>query len=61
MDPQLWLTENCWQQKPFMFHPHDTSIFNYFNTDETIFKASVANGQIHDMAKTHIKGYFSGL
>ena len=25
---------------------YDTSIFNYFNTDETIFKASVANGQI---------------
>jgi phosphoribosylaminoimidazolecarboxamide formyltransferase/IMP cyclohydrolase len=30
-------------KKAFMFH-HDTSYFNYFNTDETIFKASVANG-----------------
>jgi phosphoribosylaminoimidazolecarboxamide formyltransferase/IMP cyclohydrolase len=33
--------------------------FNYFNTDETIFKASVANGQIfEDMAKTRIKRLF---
>jgi phosphoribosylaminoimidazolecarboxamide formyltransferase/IMP cyclohydrolase len=25
---------------------YDTSIFNYFNTDETIFKASIADGKI---------------
>jgi AICAR transformylase/IMP cyclohydrolase PurH len=24
---------------------YDTSIFNYFNTDETIFKASIADGK----------------
>jgi phosphoribosylaminoimidazolecarboxamide formyltransferase/IMP cyclohydrolase len=40
---------------------YDTSIFNYFNTDETIFKASVANGQILRYGENpHQKGYFFG-
>jgi hypothetical protein len=34
--------------------------FNYFNTDETIFKASVANGQIEIWRKPTSKGYFFG-
>jgi hypothetical protein len=45
MAQQLLQTENYWQQKLFMFHHYDTSIFNYFNTDETIFKASIADGK----------------
>jgi phosphoribosylaminoimidazolecarboxamide formyltransferase/IMP cyclohydrolase len=32
--------------KLFMFHLIMTHIFNYFNTDETIFKASIADGKI---------------
>jgi hypothetical protein len=44
MAQQLLQTEN-WQQKLFMFHLIMTSIFNYFNTDETIFKASIADGK----------------
>jgi phosphoribosylaminoimidazolecarboxamide formyltransferase/IMP cyclohydrolase len=40
---------------------YDTSIFNYFNTDETIFKASVANGQILRYGENpHQKGFFFG-
>jgi phosphoribosylaminoimidazolecarboxamide formyltransferase/IMP cyclohydrolase len=30
-----------WQQKLFMFHLIMPAIFNYFNTDETIFKETV--------------------
>jgi phosphoribosylaminoimidazolecarboxamide formyltransferase/IMP cyclohydrolase len=33
-------------KKAFHVSSHyDTSIFNYFNTDETIFKASIADGK----------------
>jgi phosphoribosylaminoimidazolecarboxamide formyltransferase/IMP cyclohydrolase len=32
-------------KKLFFVSSHDTSIFNYFNTDETIFKASIADGK----------------
>jgi phosphoribosylaminoimidazolecarboxamide formyltransferase/IMP cyclohydrolase len=40
---------------------YDTSIFNYFNTDETIFKTSVGNGQILRYGENpHQKGYFFG-
>jgi phosphoribosylaminoimidazolecarboxamide formyltransferase/IMP cyclohydrolase len=40
---------------------YDTSIFNYFNTDETIFKASIANGQILRYGENpHQKGFFFG-
>jgi phosphoribosylaminoimidazolecarboxamide formyltransferase/IMP cyclohydrolase len=45
MAQQLLQTENYWQQL-FMFHLIMTPIFNYFNTDETIFKASIADGKI---------------
>jgi phosphoribosylaminoimidazolecarboxamide formyltransferase/IMP cyclohydrolase len=44
-DGATTLADNYWQQKLFMFHLIMTSIFNYFNTDETIFKASIADGK----------------
>jgi AICAR transformylase/IMP cyclohydrolase PurH len=34
---------------------YDTSIFNYFNTDETIFKASIADGKTPEIQKPHQK------
>jgi phosphoribosylaminoimidazolecarboxamide formyltransferase/IMP cyclohydrolase len=34
-----------------------TSIFNYFNTDETIFKASIADGKLR-YGETTSKGFF---
>jgi phosphoribosylaminoimidazolecarboxamide formyltransferase/IMP cyclohydrolase len=37
-----------------------TLIFNYFNTDETIFKASIADGQILRWRKPTSKGFFFG-
>ncbi|MPT36226.1 MAG: bifunctional phosphoribosylaminoimidazolecarboxamide formyltransferase/IMP cyclohydrolase [Flavobacterium sp.] len=40
---------------------YDGAIFNYFNTDETVYKASVANGQILRYGENpHQKGYFFG-
>ncbi len=40
---------------------YDSAIFNYFNTDETIFKTSIANGQILRYGENpHQKGYFFG-
>ena len=40
---------------------YDTAIFNYFNTDETIFKVSVDNGQILRYGENpHQKGFFFG-
>lgn len=40
---------------------YDGAIFNYFNTDETIYKASVADGQILRYGENpHQKGYFFG-
>ena len=40
---------------------YDTAIFNYFNTDETIFKTSIANGQTLRYGENpHQKGYFFG-
>ena len=40
---------------------YDTAIFNYFNTDETILKTSIANGQILRYGENpHQKGYFFG-
>jgi phosphoribosylaminoimidazolecarboxamide formyltransferase/IMP cyclohydrolase len=40
---------------------YDTTIFNYFNTDETILKTSIANGQILRYGENpHQKGYFFG-
>jgi phosphoribosylaminoimidazolecarboxamide formyltransferase/IMP cyclohydrolase len=40
---------------------YDTEIFNYFNTDETIFKASIDNGQILRYGENpHQKGFFFG-
>ncbi len=40
---------------------YDTSIFNYFNTDETIYKASIADGQILRYGENpHQKGFFFG-
>jgi hypothetical protein len=53
MAQQLLQTENL-QQKLFMFHPYFLSIFNYFNTDETIFKAKCADGT-WDMENPHQK------
>jgi hypothetical protein len=45
MAQQLLQTENYWQQTFHVSSHYDTSIFNYFNTDETIFKASIADGK----------------
>ena len=40
---------------------YDTAIFNYFNTDETYFKASIENGQILRYGENpHQKGFFFG-
>lgn len=40
---------------------YDTAIFNYFNTDETYFKQSVANGQTLRYGENpHQKGWFFG-
>ena len=40
---------------------YDTAIFNYFNEDETIFKASISEGQILRYGENpHQKGFFFG-
>jgi phosphoribosylaminoimidazolecarboxamide formyltransferase / IMP cyclohydrolase len=40
---------------------YDSAIFNYFNTDETILKASIADGQILRYGENpHQKGFFFG-
>ncbi len=40
---------------------YDSAIFNYFNTEETIFKASVANGkELRYGENPHQKGFFFG-
>lgn len=40
---------------------YDSAIFNYFNTDETYYKQSIANGQILRYGENpHQKGYFFG-
>lgn len=40
---------------------YDTAIFNYFNTDDTILKQSVANGQVLRYGENpHQKGFFFG-
>jgi len=40
---------------------YDTAIFNYFNTDETYYKQSIADGQILRYGENpHQKGYFFG-
>ncbi|WP_300491331.1 bifunctional phosphoribosylaminoimidazolecarboxamide formyltransferase/IMP cyclohydrolase [Flavobacterium sp.] len=40
---------------------YDGAIFNYFNTDETVYKASVDNGQVLRYGENpHQKGYFFG-
>ncbi|PWA04118.1 bifunctional phosphoribosylaminoimidazolecarboxamide formyltransferase/IMP cyclohydrolase [Flavobacterium psychrotolerans] len=40
---------------------YDTAIFNYFNTDETIYKVSIANGQVLRYGENpHQKGFFFG-
>ncbi|MDN3678070.1 bifunctional phosphoribosylaminoimidazolecarboxamide formyltransferase/IMP cyclohydrolase [Flavobacterium paronense] len=48
--------------KAFHISSHyDTAIFNYFNTDETVFKASIDNGQILRYGENpHQKGFFFG-
>ncbi|WP_298221269.1 bifunctional phosphoribosylaminoimidazolecarboxamide formyltransferase/IMP cyclohydrolase [Flavobacterium sp.] len=40
---------------------YDTAIFNYFNTDDTIYKQSIANGQVLRYGENpHQKGFFFG-
>lgn len=40
---------------------YDTAIFSYFNTDETIYKASIAHGQVLRYGENpHQKGFFFG-
>ena len=40
---------------------YDTAIFNYFNTDETILKTSIDNGQVLRYGENpHQKGFFFG-
>ncbi|TBX70587.1 bifunctional phosphoribosylaminoimidazolecarboxamide formyltransferase/IMP cyclohydrolase [Flavobacterium silvisoli] len=40
---------------------YDTAIFNYFNTDDTYFKTSIANGQVLRYGENpHQKGFFFG-
>jgi phosphoribosylaminoimidazolecarboxamide formyltransferase/IMP cyclohydrolase len=48
--------------KAFHISSHyDTAIFNYFNTDETIYKTSIPNGQVLRYGENpHQKGFFFG-
>ncbi len=48
--------------KAFHISSHyDGAIFNYFNTDETIYKESIANGQVLRYGENpHQKGFFFG-
>ncbi|RXR35546.1 bifunctional phosphoribosylaminoimidazolecarboxamide formyltransferase/IMP cyclohydrolase [Flavobacterium piscinae] len=40
---------------------YDSAIFNYFNTDETVYKASIENGQVLRYGENpHQKGFFFG-
>lgn len=40
---------------------YDTAIFNYFNTDDTIYKESIPNGQVLRYGENpHQKGFFFG-
>ncbi|KGO88333.1 bifunctional phosphoribosylaminoimidazolecarboxamide formyltransferase/IMP cyclohydrolase [Flavobacterium suncheonense] len=40
---------------------YDGAIFNYFNTDETVYKASIADGQVLRYGENpHQKGFFFG-
>ncbi len=40
---------------------YDTAIFNYFNTDQTIYKQSIADGQVLRYGENpHQKGFFFG-
>lgn len=40
---------------------YDTAIFNYFNTDDTYYKQSIANGQVLRYGENpHQKGFFFG-
>jgi phosphoribosylaminoimidazolecarboxamide formyltransferase/IMP cyclohydrolase len=40
---------------------YDTAIFNYFNTDETVYKQSMAHGQVLRYGENpHQKGFFFG-
>jgi phosphoribosylaminoimidazolecarboxamide formyltransferase/IMP cyclohydrolase len=40
---------------------YDSAIFNYFNTDETVYKQSIANGQVLRYGENpHQKGFFFG-
>ena len=40
---------------------YDTAIFNYFNTDETVYKESIENGQVLRYGENpHQKGFFFG-
>ena len=40
---------------------YDTAIFNYFNTDETYYKESIANGQVLRYGENpHQKGFYFG-
>ena len=40
---------------------YDSAIFNYFNTDDTVFKVSIANGQeLRYGENPHQKGFFFG-
>ncbi len=40
---------------------YDTAIFNYFNTDDAIYKESIANGQVLRYGENpHQKGFFFG-
>jgi phosphoribosylaminoimidazolecarboxamide formyltransferase/IMP cyclohydrolase len=59
-DGATTLADKNWQQKLFMFHHYDTSIFNYFNTDETIFKASIADGKILRYGENPHQKFFFG-
>ena len=57
LDQRKWLAAKAFHTSSH----YDTAIFNYFNTEETIFKTSIANGQILRYGENpHQKGYFFG-
>ncbi|UMY65923.1 MULTISPECIES: bifunctional phosphoribosylaminoimidazolecarboxamide formyltransferase/IMP cyclohydrolase [unclassified Flavobacterium] len=57
-----WDERKDFATKAFQVSSHyDTAIFNYFNTDETVYKASISNGETLRYGENpHQRGWFFG-
>lgn len=57
-----WDERKAFATKAFHVSSHyDTAIFNYFNTDETVYKASIPNGETLRYGENpHQRGWFFG-